>query len=891
MYWVAIVSQMAFFSIFSVFCMYKSIFLFLGLALLTFSCSSTRKMEVVDLEMRDLDTLFVEAQIPNELKEAADFSLPVYQPSHTRTQDLLHTRLNLRFDWEKEQVIGAAQLTFTPYFYPTDVVQLDAKAFEIKNISEGDEKLTYEYNGELLTIELPRYVEKGDTFTITIDYTATPSSTGGSAAITSDQGLFFINSTGTEGNKPQQIWTQGETEWNSRWFPTIDKPNERCTQETYLRVEDRFKTLANGVLKNSTDNGDGTRTDYWAMDQAHAPYLFAIVVGEFAVVEEEVDGLPLSYYVEPKYAEDAKAIFARTPEMIRFFSQKLDYPFPWDKYAQVVVRDYVSGAMENTTASIFGEFVQKKSRALINNHNDGIVAHELFHQWFGDLVTCESWANLTMNEGFANYSEYLWFEHYYGPDEAAYHLLSERNGYFFSSSGNTHPLIHFGYRDKEDMFDAHSYNKGGAVLHMLRHYVGDAAFWASLHHYLSEKAYSAVEAHDLRLAFEAVTGEDLNWFFNQWYFSEGHPDLKIEYGYISETKELVVKVEQRQDPDRMPPIFILPTSIDIHHSGKTERKYIRVNKRVQEFVFPCPVKPDWVQFDPEYILLAEYEDNKTEENYRYQLAHGKQFRDRYDAIQSLMRSRSTDFMALGQQTLDDPHWYIREMVLNNLPLDISSEIKELAMKLVKNDPDSRVRTAALEVLAPTKDPALTKLAIEVIEKDSAYNVIGKAVEVISKLDKAAAEKYVQELEDTESEALLISIAQIYADSRNADYLPFFEKNLEKVDNYAASNFYSQMLEIVLQAKVEETMRLMNRLREIGTNQQQSPWRRLAATKTMTDLANEWQATANRANDAEEKQRLNQQVDQLKKYLEQIKDAEENDQLRSLYRQLVIIRRS
>lgn len=402
--------------------MYRSIFALALIALFTFSCATSRKSDIVDVELRELDTIFVEAPMPNALKSAEDFSLPVYRPSATRQFDLLHTRLDLSFNWEEEQVFGLARLRLTPYFYPANRLELDAKQLQIKSISMQGQSLPYDYDQEVLSVQLPRLMARGDTFEIEIDYTAQPAASGGSAAITSNQGLFFINPQGTEGNKPQQIWTQGETEWNSRWFPTIDKPNERCTQAIYLTVEDRFNTLSNGVLKESIDNEDGTRTDYWWMDQPHAPYLFAIVVGEFAVVEEVVDGLPLSYYVEPKYEKDARAIFARTPEMIRFFSRKLDYPFPWGKYAQVVVRDYVSGAMENTTASIFGAFVQKRSRALINNHNDGIVAHELFHQWFGNLVTCESWANLTMNEGFANYSEYLWYEHYYGPDEAAYQI-------------------------------------------------------------------------------------------------------------------------------------------------------------------------------------------------------------------------------------------------------------------------------------------------------------------------------------------------------------------------------------------------------------------------------------------------------------------------------------
>ena len=271
--------------------------------------------------------------------------------------------------------------------------------------------------------------------------------------------MFFINPNNEDPEKPQQIWTQGETEWNSRWFPTTDKPNERCTQEMYLTVADKYVTLSNGLLKSSKKNADGTRTDYWKMDMPHAPYLFMIAVGEFAVVKQTWENIPVEYYVEPAYKADAKKIFNHTPEILSFFSKITGVKYPWQKYSQVVVRDYVSGAMENTTGVIYGDFVQKTERELIDNHNDGIVAHEMFHHWFGDYVTCESWANLTMNEGFANYSEYLWFEHKYGREEADRHRRNEINGYLGSvGQGGAHALIHWGYNDKEDRFDAHSYN-------------------------------------------------------------------------------------------------------------------------------------------------------------------------------------------------------------------------------------------------------------------------------------------------------------------------------------------------------------------------------------------------------------------------------------------------
>ena len=231
--------------------------------------------------------------------------------------------------------------------------------------------------------------------------------------------------------------------------------------------------------------------------------------GEFAVVEDEPwNGVPVSYYVEEEYEPYAADIFPFTPEMLTYFSDITGVTYPWQKYSQVVVRDYVSGAMENTTGVIFGEFMYGTDRELIDEmNNERIVAHEMMHHWFGDLVTCENWANLTLNEGFANYGEYLWFEHKHGRDEADYHMLNEWNGYFGSvMGGGMHPLIHYSYDDKEDMFDAHSYNKGGSVLHMLRSYVGDDAFFAAWNRYLEDNAFTAVEVDELRMAFEDVTG-------------------------------------------------------------------------------------------------------------------------------------------------------------------------------------------------------------------------------------------------------------------------------------------------------------------------------------------------------------------------------------------------
>ena len=410
----------------------------------------------------------------------------IYNPANTILTDLVHTKLEVSFNWEESQLNGKATIPAKPHFYESDKLILDAKGMDVLKVQMNGADLNYTYNDALkLNIDLGRTYKSTEQYTISIEYVSKPDELemGGSSAITGDKGLYFINPKGEEKNKMPQIWTQGETQANSVWFPTIDSPNAKTTQEIYITVEDKYVTLSNGDLVSSKLNKDGTRTDYWKQDLPHAPYLFMMAIGEYSIVKDSYtkkDGskIEVNYYVEPEYEKDARGIFGETPNMIGYFSELLDLEYPWDKYNQVVVRDYVSGAMENTGAVIFGEYVYKDKEDLLDGNDQSTIAHELFHHWFGDLVTCESWANLPLNESFANYSQYLWDEYRYGMDEADYQAEMEADGYFQSASyQGYHDLIWFDHFDKEDMFDGHSYNKGGRILHMLRSYLGDEAFF------------------------------------------------------------------------------------------------------------------------------------------------------------------------------------------------------------------------------------------------------------------------------------------------------------------------------------------------------------------------------------------------------------------------------
>ncbi len=350
-------------------------------------------------------------------------ALLIYRAAFPHINDLVHTKLDVRFDYTKSYMYGKAWITLKPHFYPTDSLTLDAQGMEIKEVAlfKGGQTLPlkYNYDGSTLFIHLDKTYRNSENYSVYINYTARPNElkTQGSAAITDAKGLYFINPLGADKDKPTQIWTQGETESNSAWFPTIDKPDQKSTEEISMTVPSKYVTLSNGKLVSQVKNTDGTRTDNWKMDLPHSPYLFFMGVGDYAIVHDTYKGKDVNYYVEPDYAPVARRIFGLTPEMMGFYSRILGVEYPWVKYSQMTARDYVSGAMENTTATLHTDALQQDARQLTDgNKYEEYVAHELFHQWFGDLVTTESWSNLTVNESFANFSETIWAEYKHGKD-------------------------------------------------------------------------------------------------------------------------------------------------------------------------------------------------------------------------------------------------------------------------------------------------------------------------------------------------------------------------------------------------------------------------------------------------------------------------------------------
>ncbi len=685
--------------------------------------------------------LMVSAQDP--LAKADTSWKKEYQATAERINNLVHTKVDARFDFQKAYMYGKVWITLTPHFYPTDSLKLDAKGMEIKELAlvKSGKKLPlkYTYDGMELDINLDRTYTRGEKYQVYIDYISKPDEYKGkgSAAISDAKGLYFINPRGEEKNKPTQIWTQGETEATSVWCPTIDKPNQRTTQELSMTVPSKFVTLSNGKLVSQKKNSDGTRTDSWKMDLPHAPYLFFMGAGEFSIVKDSYKGKEVSYYVEKEYAPVARKIFGNTPEMMGYFSKILGIEYPWNKYAQLVGRDYVSGAMENTTAVIHQQTAQQDARELVDgNVWEGTIAHELFHHWFGNLVTTESWGNLTLNESFANYSETLWEQYKYGKDAGDDQNYKDMQGYLLSQS-NHKDLVRFYYSDKEDMFDAVSYNKGGRILHMLRNYVGDSAFFKSLNLFLTNNRFKAAESHQLRLAFEEVTGKDLNWFWNQWYFGAGHPKLTIDYVYDDQGKNVKMVVKQSQ-PEQ---IFRLPVAIDIYNGSKKTRYNRWISKPVDTLYFNYETRPDLINFDGDKILLAEKNDNKSLENYLYQYEHAGLYLDRREAIDAA--AKAPENLAASRlliSALNDKFSGLRLHALSKLDMNnpgLREKADPVIAKLASTENNALVKSEAISLLGTYADEKY-KPIFEKGVSDSSYSVAGSSLEALAQVDSSSA---------------------------------------------------------------------------------------------------------------------------------------------------------
>src|SRR5271166_595066 len=582
------------------------------------------------------------------------FPLPTSKAQYApdRRAHVEHIALTLSFDFKRRILYGRCATTFAAVGGPLAALTLQAGRMSIKGVRVGDKSVTFETAGDELRINVPKLAE-GRSTTVTVDYEVHQP----------EQGIYFIGPDKGYPDKPYQVWTQGQDADAHYWFPCLDHPNAKATSETVVTVPADFFVLSNGALVSETlDKAGKHKTYHWKMDVPHVTYLISVVAGRFVGRTSKAAGVPVSFYVEPGREADGQRSFGKTPEMVRFFSERIGYKYPYAKYAQIAVRDFVFGGMENTTCTTQTDATLHDARAALDFSSDDLVAHELAHQWFGDLLTCKDWSQAWLNEGFATYFDALFKEFDLGEDEFAMQRIADQDIYL-KEDGERYrrPIVTNVFREPVDLFDRHLYEKGGCVLHMLRAQLGDDLWWRAINKYVTANAMGSVETVDFARALERVSGRNFARFFDQWVFGAGQPEFSVAYRWDDEAKAAIVDVKQTQPEADGTALFSVPLVLEFGlPRGKRSRVEVVSDAREQTFRFPLAVKPLTFVFDPNADVLKTVKLDVPREMLIRQLAGEPRVASRIAAARALGADASHDVVeALAHSLGSDRFWGVR----------------------------------------------------------------------------------------------------------------------------------------------------------------------------------------------------------------------------------------
>ncbi|MEH1766271.1 MAG: M1 family metallopeptidase [Nostoc sp.] len=676
------------------------------------------------------------------------FELPGARPHYNpdRPGQVEHIFLDLSLNIPKQSYQGSCSIRLLPIRNGIDRLTLDAVNLNIESVQVDEVPQNFDYDGEQLSIQLSEATQVGKRLLIAIAYSVAKP----------QRGIYFIQPDKHYPNKPTQVWTQGEDEDSRFWFPCFDYPGQLSTSEIRVRVPNPLVAISNGELIDTTEDGD-YKIYHWSQQQVHPTYLMTLAVGDFAEIRDEWKGKPVTYYVEKGREEDAKRSMEKTPRMIEFLSQKYGYPYPFPKYAQVCVDDFIFGGMENTSTTLLTDRCLLDERAALDNRNtEALVVHELAHQWFGDLVVIKHWSHAWIKEGMASYSEVMWTEQEYSLPEAAYYRLLEARRYLSEDSSRyRRPMVTHVYREAIELYDRHIYEKGSCVYHMIRGQLGDELFWQAIQTFVQDNAHKTVETIDLLRAIEKATGRNLSFLFDQYVYRGGHPDFKVAYSWDGDANLAKITVTQTQAADGKngsKDLFDLKIPIGFGYvqqdsSAKASTSFsalttftVRVNEREQSFYFPLENKPQFISFDVgnNYLKTVALEYPIAE--LKAQLEFDPDPISRIYAATALAKKGGLEaIIALSKSLKNDPLWGVRVEVAKQLAkINLDQAFDALVAGL--KDKNAYVRRSVVEALNQIKTAESYKLLRGILQKgDPSYYVEAAASRVIGAIASANLE--------------------------------------------------------------------------------------------------------------------------------------------------------
>lgn len=624
------------------------------------------------------------------------FELPGARPHYNpdRPGQVEHIFLDLNLDIPNQSYHGSCSIRLLPIRNGIERLTLDAVNLNIQSVQVNEVSQNFDYDGEQLVIKLEQPTKVGQHLLIAIAYSVEKP----------QRGIYFIQPDKNYPHKPTQVWTQGEDEDSRFWFPCFDYPGQLSTSEIRVRVPKNLVAISNGELINTTEDGK-EKIYHWLQQQIHPTYLMTLAVGDFAEIRDEWHGKPVTYYVEKGREEDAKRSMGKTPRMVEFLSEKYGYPYPFPKYAQVCVDDFIFGGMENTSATLLTDRCLLDERATLDNRNtESLVVHELAHQWFGDLLVIKHWSHAWIKEGMASYSEVIWTEQEYGLEEAVYYRLLEARSYLNEDSNRyRRPMVTNIYREAIELYDRHIYEKGSCVYHMIRAELGEELFWQAIQTFVQDNAHKTVETVDLLRAIEKATGRNLAFLFDQYVYRGGHPDFKVAYSWDGEANLAKVTVTQTQaNANSNNDLFDLRIPIGFGHAKELNTFTVRVNEREQSFYFPLAEKPEFVSFDVGNHHLKTVALEYPLPELKAQLAFDPNPISRIYAAEALAKKGGLEAIkALSTALKNDSFWGVRVEVAKQLA-EIKLEQAFDGLVLGLEDGNAYVRRAVVEALAKIK---------------------------------------------------------------------------------------------------------------------------------------------------------------------------------------------
>jgi aminopeptidase N len=650
--------------------------------------------------------------------------------SRDRKADIHHVRLEVALDFDRRSIAGTATHLFTPVLDGLASLELDCVDLEVRRVRMKGRSGTLPFTNSdgTLSIRFPRPLPAGRRAEVSIEYSGTPR-----------RGLYFCGPDEHYPHRRVEAWTQGQDEDSRHWFPCFDYPNQKAATEVLATVPARMTALSNGRLVRRTLNrAKGTATFHWRQAIPHVSYLVTLVAGEFEPIHYKWRKVPLTVWTPKGRRADAERCCGKTADMMGFFSEFTGEPYPYEKYDQVFVQDFIFGGMENTTATTLTDTALLDRRSFLDASMDGLVAHELAHQWFGDLLTCRDWSQGWLNEGFATYFDALYKEHDLGRDEYLLQVLSLRDNYLAEDGGHyRRSIVTKRYRDPVEIFDRHLYEKGALVLHMLRNLLGDDLFRRSIRRYVRRHRGANVETVDLRRAVEEETGRNLEFFFHQWVYKAGHPDLKATFAWDDKTKTASVTVKQGQGTeDDTPHVFRMPVTVRFGLGGRRHQDLQgMLDERENVFRLKLASRPKWVSFDPGFKVLKTLDFSPPRDMLVAQLEGDDDVVGRVHAAGCLGKEASPAAVeALGRCLAKAREfWGVRAAAAAALGKACTGPARDLLLKHIRTD-HPKVRRAVARALGEWRGDARAADALHalVARGDPSYLVEAEAASALGR---------------------------------------------------------------------------------------------------------------------------------------------------------------